>query len=326
MLCSILYNLCSFINSPYLHSTSDTSDISHFLCKDIYDSINERLNFKIALNKKNNFPIEHFKFSFKYKILEQNSNLIKVHLTIKNSFIFNPSISDIHSCSNNDYVVIAEYTLKSNLKIYALISKEENPIIFNSILEKNLDTIENILPLNTSNILNIDLINNIFKKENILKKYDAKESLRFSNFNVDNACSYAEKFALTPNPEYISYEKNGGDCTNFASQILLAGGLKKTYTWTPYSNAWLRVEELYSYLLYNKLAYRVNDKSSDLKRGTLIQFNIPQTGRYSHTGFITHKLSNGECLYCCHTYNKLNYPLSYIYPILYPDLRGLNFY
>ena len=49
-------------------------------------------------------------------------------------------------------------------------------------------------------------------------------------------------------------------------------------------------------------------------KGCLIQFYTPKIGRFFHNGFITYELPNNDYLYCCHSYNKLNYPLSEIYP------------
>lgn len=318
-----LYNLCIFLNFPYL-TENVLPQMFDFIHKDIFKLLQEKIDFKILWNKKNNFIIDDFKFSFKYKIIEQNSNLIKLKLSITNSFIVNPAINKIKSTMIDNYIIIAEYS-SNNIRIHALISKEEAPLIYYSLNNKSLDIINTLLPLKTYKIWNTDFNFLYNKTQSLSYHFYTRKVKKISKFNIENACSYAEKFALVPNPEYISYEKNGGDCTNFASQILHAGGLNKTYTWTPYSNAWLRVEELYSYLIHNKLAYKLSD-NKDLEKGTLIQFKTPRLGRFFHTGFITHKLSNGECLYCCHTYNKLNYPLSQIYPILYPELRGLRLY
>lgn len=38
-----------------------------------------------------------------------------------------------------------------------------------------------------------------------------------------SAVMYAHKWAYDRNPRYYNYDKIGGDCTNFASQCLLAG-------------------------------------------------------------------------------------------------------
>ena len=76
-----------------------------------------------------------------------------------------------------------------------------------------------------------------------------------SNFNITEACAYAETFALKPNPNYKSFEDIGGDCTNFISQILYAGGVKQTKTWKPYTNPWIRVEDIYLYLNNTKFSH-----------------------------------------------------------------------
>lgn len=318
-----IYNLCIYLSLPYSSSIL-TPKISHFIDVDIFNILMEKINLRILWNRKNNININNSKFSFKYKVIEQNSIFMKLKLSIKTSFLISPDINKIKSSIIDDYIVIIEYSF-NNLKILGIISKEEHPLIYNSLYNKDLNVIANFLPLNLVNIWNSDL-NYLYNEiQSISYHFSTRKVKEISKFNISDACNYAEKFALIFNPEYISYEKNGGDCTNFASQIVHAGGIKKTNTWTPYSNTWLRVEELYSYLINTKAGYKLHN-DNELDRGTLIQFKTPQLGRFFHTGFITHKLSNGECLYCCHTYNKLNYPLSLIYPILYPEIRGLRFY
>ena len=324
MLRKNLYDLCNFINYPY-NKISSIPKMSNFIHEDILILLQKKAEFKMLWNKKNNIIIDDFKFYFKYNILEQNSDLIKLKLSLSVSFIINPFINKIKSVKTDDFIIIAEYSSNNIIKIFTLISKEEDPIIYSSLYKKSLETLNNLIPLNLYDLWNPSLtfLNN--KIQSLSYSFSTRKVKEISKFNIETACNYAEKFALIENPEYISFEKSGGDCTNFASQILHAGGLKKTQTWSPYSNAWLRVEELYSYLIYNKLAYKIPDDSY-IERGTLIQFNTPKLGRFFHTGFITHKLPNGESLYCCHSYNKLNYPLSLIYPILYPELRGIHFY
>lgn len=45
-------------------------------------------------------------------------------------------------------------------------------------------------------------------------------------YNRDKAVEYAKKYALAPNTkEWKNYESYGGDCTNFVSQCLFAGGI-----------------------------------------------------------------------------------------------------
>lgn len=319
-----LYNLCNYLNIPY-SSSALIPHISDFIGTDIFNILNKRINLKILWNQKNKINISDLQFSFKYKITEQNLKFLKLKLSIEDSFVINPDINKIRSSIIDDYLIILEYSSNNNIKIHALISKEEQPLIYSSLDTKNLDVITDLLPLDVYTVLNSDLNYLYDKMQSLSYHFSTRKVKEISKFNIVTACNYAEKFALIFNPEYISYEKNGGDCTNFASQIVHAGGIKKTKAWTPYSNAWLRVEELYSYLINTRAGFTL-PSDNELDRGTLIQFKTPKLGRFFHTGFITHRLSNGECLYCCHTYNKLNYPLSLIYPILYPEMRGLWFF
>src|SRR5471030_1169888 len=108
---------------------------------------------------------------------------------------------------------------------------------------------------------------------------------RNSNFNIIDACAYAETFALNSNPNYKSFEGIGGDCTNFASQILHAVGLNQTKPWAPYTNPWIRAEDFYLYLTTQKLGTKLSNENS-LSKGCLIQFYTPLIGRFFHNGFI----------------------------------------
>ncbi|KJZ91298.1 hypothetical protein ClosIBUN22A_CONTIG19g00330 [Clostridium sp. IBUN22A] len=51
----------------------------------------------------------------------------------------NPSINKNRSSMIDDYIIIAEYTPNNNIKLYNLISKEENPLLYHSLINKKLD-------------------------------------------------------------------------------------------------------------------------------------------------------------------------------------------
>ena len=44
------------------------------------------------------------------------------------------------------------------------------------------------------------------------------------SYNPDAAVTYARKYCKNYNPNYPSYRNSGGDCANFVSQCLIAGG------------------------------------------------------------------------------------------------------
>ncbi|CAG8480910.1 10509_t:CDS:2 [Ambispora gerdemannii] len=94
------------------------------------------------------------------------------------------------------------------------------------------------------------------------------------------AADYAGQYCQNPNPEYHNYDGEGGDCTNFASQVLYAGGIPTDSVWYPYSYPWIRVIELYNYLTSHNLAKTC--QLNELQPGDLIQYHNPQNG-WHHT-------------------------------------------
>ncbi|MCX7708926.1 MAG: amidase domain-containing protein [Clostridia bacterium] len=128
------------------------------------------------------------------------------------------------------------------------------------------------------------LIENIFRKP--VAEYDRVK-----------AVEYARKWAMKRNPQYLDFDKYGGDCTNFASQVLFAGSgimnYKPTYGWY-YINAnkrtasWTGVNFLYNFLIGNKgsgpFAEEVDVK--DVKPGDLVQVSFNGGNHYNHTPVI----------------------------------------
>ncbi|HCW52331.1 MAG TPA: hypothetical protein DG753_01010 [Clostridium sp.] len=327
MLSDYLYNLCRFITSNFQHiNTKNISPFSSFMDFNLYENILTKNNFNYIWMEKLHHKHTNSTFKYKYEILEQHYDLLKIKLTISNSFLINFNDKSIKSSSIDEYLLIIEYTKSSLLNALILISREENELNYDNYLNKNLSSVSN-LDLRILTYDNITLWNG--KIKNINELYDCfinKSSYnRFSTskFNINNACKYAEKYALTPNDNYRNFNDSGGDCTNFISQIIHAGGIPLTNTWKPYTSSWIRVNELYKYITKNNIGKKLPDDSPYIK-GSIIQFYTPQKGYYFHSGFITYVLPFNQALYCCHSYNKLNYPLSEIYPVIYPVIRCIT--
>lgn len=326
MLTTLFYNLCNLLSTPYekLNSINYNIDnLSHFTLEEIY--LQKLFYFK--WRKKINSLYNNFDFSYTYDILSENSNFIKVKLNLNVSFTIENYPSSIPSGCLYEYIVILEH-FHNKLKIQFLVEHEENPYLYNSVLKADLSQVTNFIFYTKQNswlnkLSSLELLYQKFRVSVLRTINDNKTQNRESTFNITKACAYAENFALKPNPNYKYFENIGGDCTNFISQILFAGGLKQTHLWKPYTIPWIRVEDLYLYLTRQKLATKLPDKNS-LSKGCVIQFYTPKIGRFFHAGFITYELPNNDYLYCCHSYNKLNYPLSEIYPHKYPVIRCLK--
>lgn len=327
MLSDYLYTLCRFITSNFKYVSSENlKTISSFMDFDLYENILTKNNFNNIWLKKLHHKHISSNFEYEYEILEQYSDLLKIKLTIINSFFINSNDKSIKSTSIDEYLLIIEYTKNSLFNTIMLIPHEENELYYNNYLLKNLSLISNsdLSILNhDSTILWNEKIKNINKLYNNFINKLSYSRFSYSKFNVNNACKYAEKYALTPNDNYINFSDSGGDCTNFISQIIHAGGIPLTKTWKPYTSPWIRVNELYKYIMRNNIGRKLPDDSPYVK-GSIIQFYTPQKGYYFHSGFITYILPFNEALYCCHSYNKLNYPLSEIYPVIYPVIRCIT--
>ncbi|WP_446898969.1 amidase domain-containing protein [Clostridium sp. LBM24168] len=138
-----------------------------------------------------------------------------------------------------------------------------------------------------------------------------------------NAVSYASNYAVMPNPSYryfSVYGNNGGDCTNFTSQCLRAGGAPMIFSgrnqWW-YNNrassvSWAVAGSLYWYLKINQAEklYGVKGKEvnsvSMLEPGDLIFYeNI--SGKIQHSAIIT-SFHDSYPLISQHTPDVLNIP------------------
>lgn len=85
--------------------------------------------------------------------------------------------------------------------------------------------------------------------------------LEVFDYNRKQAVEYAHRWAYGRNPRYYDFSSLGGDCTNFASQVIFAGSGVMNYTpvygWF-YINAndrspsWTGVKYLYNFLTTNK--------------------------------------------------------------------------
>lgn len=134
------------------------------------------------------------------------------------------------------------------------------------------------------------------------------------------AVAYAHKWAFGRNPAYYDFENIGGDCTNFASQCIYAGGgvmnFTPTFGWYYVSAArrapaWTGVEYLWNFLTRDKRSagpYGRPCQLSELEPGDIVQLSFDgQT--YTHCPVVV-SATPGEILIAAHTYDADNRPLS----------------
>jgi hypothetical protein len=153
-------------------------------------------------------------------------------------------------------------------------------------------------------------------------------------YNRAAAVAYAKKWAKGRNPDYYNFEKLGGDCTNFASQVILAGSgvmnYTPTYGWY-YRNlndrtpSWAGVEYLYNFLVGNKGAgpYAKEVPLSEVEPGDIVQLKFVE-GVFVHSPVVVQVGRNPDpsnIMVAAHSFDAWMRPLK---GYKYIEARGIH--
>ena len=148
-------------------------------------------------------------------------------------------------------------------------------------------------------------------------------------YDRKSAVEYARKWALGRNPNFADFNEMGGDCTNFISQCLLAGGGILNYDYvrgwfyeslTKRSPSWTSVSYLQNFLLRKEKSVGPFGRIAtidEIEMGDIIQLRQNAT-HFNHTVIVTNK-TGGNIYVSAHTNDALDKPLEkYYYKALMP--------
>lgn len=132
-------------------------------------------------------------------------------------------------------------------------------------------------------------------------------------YNRQKVIDYAKIWAFKRNPKYLNFDNLGGDCTNFASQCILAGCNVMNYTpiigWyynTSYDRtaSWTGVEYLHSFLINNTgVGPRgLETTANNIKVGDIIQLGNGNNHFY-HSPVVV-KVTDYEIFVAAHTFDS----------------------
>ncbi|MBR1390481.1 MAG: amidase domain-containing protein [Lachnospiraceae bacterium] len=148
------------------------------------------------------------------------------------------------------------------------------------------------------------------------------------NYTASNATSYALQYALTPNSSYADFTNYGGDCTNFISQCLYAGGKSMHYgtaysgncwyytTSTNRSSTWTGASQFRNYVLSSNSQLNMSTSSwSSVVNGDIIQLLSSGSAYHSLiiTGIAYGTYVRSDLLVCAHTTNRRHVSLQAYY-------------
>jgi hypothetical protein len=138
---------------------------------------------------------------------------------------------------------------------------------------------------------------------------------------ADKYCGAAseEKYDFKYNKKYRNYNSQGGDCANFASQVLYEGGkFKKNHMWNYDSGgatrAWVNADGFKSYMIYSGraslIAYgsyeKVYKASYKLLPGDFVAYE--KKGDITHISVVTGADTKGYSLVSCHNTDRNRVP------------------
>lgn len=128
-----------------------------------------------------------------------------------------------------------------------------------------------------------------------------------------------EKYGFKYNKNYRDYNPQGGDCANFASQILFEGGkFKKNSEWnydgSGATRAWLNADGFKEYMIYSGrasvIAYgsyeKVYKASYKLLPGDFVAYE--KNGDITHISVVSGADSRGYSLVTCHNSDRNRVP------------------
>jgi len=296
----------------------------------------KRIKYLQDWSKQRGMKFTNVESTVRVKKIYPGGKVIKIAL--EESYKFDYIYPQDATPATNSFGVGIRHTL-------SLIKKNDKWAVYNDwytdcfedALQAYSGEIQNNLTPNSQNTYNL------YSKHIPITIANSQNYKRFY-YNREKAAAYADKFCgaawgsgnnFKYNKKYKDFNGIGGDCTNFASQVLgdkEAGDLPVDYTWrceySPYGNsqgttAWVNADGLKNYLTYS-------GRGTVIKRGTFKDLTTPEPdypggivqklqladlvcyekkGNIDHFSIITGQDSHGYPLVNSHTTDRYHVPL-----------------
>lgn len=303
------------------------------------------MNFLINYRKlqRNDLTLDKCRYSLKASKIIKDENELTI-VVLENAVFTFSFMKDIDS---KIYNVENKFVFKINNNEYELIEYDKEAdyyrVISSNISESpTKESVKNVLDEALS--LSSAMLENEKSYYQNLKEIPTKKCNH--TYDREKATAYALSWITTRNPVYASFDIYGGNCQNYASQVLRSGGIpndvKGYYRFKYYSSvpdeteasigrtpSWAGVTQFYIYAKYNQNAAGLCS-TVDLnyfygEKGDLVQFGYKE--KWSHTSVITGSVNeNGsilDLLTSSNTTDCENFPLS---AYNYPNKRLIKIY
>jgi len=322
-------------------------DMTNLFCDDAYEEayINQTAISLLINSRKlerNKMTISNAKYDIVFDDINKRNCLITVKI-LENDYLHFDFMKGIESKAygiENTFVlkeVGDTYKIKSLRKVqdfYVMITNEYE-------VGKSDENAKNELDKMKENYIS-DFKDEVSDFKTYLNRYENKEDTitKTCDYKYDRtkALNYAKKYVTESNSEWSNYSEYGGNCQNFASQVIYNGGvpmdLQGDAIWKYYgdtlsetkskigrSTSWTGVTFFYDYAKANKgygLCAEVDINPFYAEAGDIGQ--VGYNNIYKHTVVIIGNVKNNngkitDLLINSNSINLENYPLSgYVYP------------
>ena len=136
----------------------------------------------------------------------------------------------------------------------------------------------------------------------------AASRINFS-YSRDKAIAYGDKYCINYNSSYNSYKGRGGDCANFVSQCLHAGGFPQDNNWYKHSVAWINVMKQIAH--FKSYGTFLKAENSNILRGNPLYFDWNGDGVWDHATICVGRNNNGTAIIDSHTRDLYHSTYSY---------------
>ena len=142
----------------------------------------------------------------------------------------------------------------------------------------------------------------VLARDTYWPRYSAEITVvnKLDSYNPVAAAAYAEKWWNSFNPAYTNYAGRGGDCANFVSQCLYAGGLEyEKSVWAPDETAFIGCNSMKKYLTSIGGVFVENPTASDLDVGDIVYYYSQEKKCWGHVALVVK--NNGTPYVAAHT-------------------------
>jgi hypothetical protein len=282
----------------------------------------KRVNYLRDWSQARKIKLMNIQSAVRIKKVYPLNNMIKASL--EETYKFDYIYEDDPTSANNSFGVGIRHTV-------TITPKEDKWLIYN---DWYTDCFEDALHSYSAHTTLQQNLNSIIRKFPIECSTKTSVNLK-SGYNREKAVAYADKYCgaawgsgnnFKYNNKYIDYNGIGGDCTNFASQVLgdkEGGGLPIVGSWTPGSRAWANADGLKNFIISSGRGYLIKagtfkeltSPSENLQAGAIGKLKLGDLvayekgrGNIDHFAVITGFDSKGYPLVNSHTTDRYHVP------------------